>query len=73
MHLRQRRDLDDALFEDEVENVPTSGALLVEEVQVIAGDGDPLLVVRARKPTTSPETERNVRSDSESVASGSGG
>ena len=39
------RDLDDAVVQQEVEGVSASGVLVVEEVQVVPGDGDALLVV----------------------------
>lgn len=54
MDLGQRRDLDQALLDDEVENVPAPRTVVAEEVQVIPGHGDALLVVRGANPRTTP-------------------
>src|ERR1700733_1561495 len=47
-------DLDDAFVEHEVKGVPASAVLVVEEMQVVSGDGDALLVVG--RPETDEDT-----------------
>ena len=70
---RHRRDLDDAVVEHEVKGVSTFAVLVIEEMEVVSGDGDALLVVRYRESPRTPEALGKVRSASVAVASGKDG